>query len=97
MIKARNQCLNMLYEGGATVAKKKLFLAIILLSLCLACSVNSDDEIIDKEKKIGKNLKEPPNLTIAVGEKAIGEATGVYSWKYYDEENAEISHEEVDG
>lgn len=78
------------------MAKKKLFLAIILLSLCLACSVNSDEEIIDKEKKIGKNFKEPPNLTIAIGEKTIGAAKGVYSWKYYDEATGEISHTEVD-
>jgi len=49
-----------------------------------------------EDKKIGRNVQEPPILTIAIGEQTIRTVKGNYSWSYYDEGTGETVATEQD-
>ena len=63
----------------------KVKLLVVTLIACLTIACSNSGAIDESEQGIGENLTEPPNLTIAIGEKTLPTVIGSYSWTYYDE------------
>lgn len=71
------------------------YIGIICLLLIFSLGCSSKNERNEYTEKIGKNLKEPPSLTIAIGEQTIRTVSGGFSWKYVSE-TGETVHTQTD-
>ncbi len=87
-----------MYEKEGREMRYRLGGIIVLIALfvlfCIGCSANNEKD--EQVEKIGKNLKEPPNLTLAIGEQTIRTVIGSYSWNYIDVETGETINTQTD-